>query len=64
LFFSIILRRKKSGTTRTLPGVVRLVKLSNHGRRLHNTIPTVKHGGGSIVLRGCFPAAGELVWVE
>ncbi len=25
---------------------------------LHNTIPTMKHGGGSIMQRGCFSAAG------
>ncbi len=33
---------------------------------LSNTVPTVKHGGGSIMLRGCFSAAGtgRLVAIE
>ena len=26
--------------------------------RLNNTIPTVKHGGGNIMLKGCFSAKG------
>ena len=34
--------------------------------RIPGTIPTVKHGGGNIMLRGCFSAAGagRLVRIE
>ena len=38
----------------------------HHVWRKPGTIPTVKHGGGSIMLRGCFSAAGtgRLVRIE
>jgi hypothetical protein len=37
-----------------------------NARRKPGTIPTVKHGGGSIMLCGCFSAAGtgRLVRIE
>ena len=37
-----------------------------HVWRKSGTIPTVKHGGGSIMLRGCFSVAGtgRLVKIE
>ena len=33
-------------------------------QHLSNTIPTVKHGGGSFMLWGCFSATGRLVRIE
>lgn len=38
----------------------------NTSRHPKNTIPTVKHGGGSIMLWGCFAAlgTGKLVRIE
>jgi hypothetical protein len=38
----------------------------SHIWRKSGTLPTVKHGGGSIILRGCFSAAGtgRLVRIE
>uniref|UniRef100_A0AAZ3QDK9 Transposase Tc1-like domain-containing protein n=1 Tax=Oncorhynchus tshawytscha TaxID=74940 RepID=A0AAZ3QDK9_ONCTS len=35
-----------------------------HVWRKLGTIPTVKHGGGRIMLQGCFSAAGRLVRIE
>ena len=76
---SIILKWKTFGTTTTLPRSGRPDKLSNRERRalvrevkrnpkitMPNTIPTVKLGGGSIMPRGCFSAAGagRLVAIE
>ena len=42
------------------------LKAKRHFWRKPGTIPTVKHGGGSIVLCGCFSAAGtaRLVRIE
>ena len=35
-----------------------------HGWRKPGSIPTVRHGGGSIMLWGCFSVTGRLVRVE
>ena len=39
---------------------------SNISHHAENTIPTVKHGGGSIIMWGCFSPAvtGKLVRIE
>jgi hypothetical protein len=71
---SIILNWKKFGTIKTLPRAGRLAKLSNRGRSAlvrevtKNPMVTLTelHGGGSIILWGCFAAAGteRLVRIE
>jgi hypothetical protein len=65
---SIILKWKKFGTTKTLPRTGRCESLNakRHVWRKPGTIRTVKHGGGSIMLWGCFSVTGtgRLVRIE